>query len=163
MGKFCNILNFKTKFSRFNNNVLLILNRISSFEYPFKFFRNIARPVEGNRRTNNVAEIQAAIAAANMAVANGIFELRIHMDSQFVINSMMQWIPKWKRNGWRTASGEPVQNKVDFLQLDAALRQLNRYEFVSQFLFIFRLRSLNTQLNYHFRYIYKFSTVSASI
>ena len=45
----------------------------------------------------------------------------IHTDSQYVRNGITQWIKNWKRNGWRTASKEPVKNVDLWQRLDAAL------------------------------------------
>ena len=30
-------------------------------------------------------------------------------------------MPGWKRNGWKTSTGQPVKNKDDFVQLDKLL------------------------------------------
>lgn len=89
---------------------------------------NVARPVQGNRVTNNAAEIQAATEAAEIAYNNGYNKIRIHTDSEFVQKSVNDWMPKWKDNGWRKASGEPVKNRTDFEKLDSALQKFDKYE-----------------------------------
>ena len=33
----------------------------------------------------------------------------------------MSWVAKWKRNGWRTAAGQPVKNEDLWRELDAAV------------------------------------------
>ena len=40
-----------------------------------------------------------------------------------MIDSVTKWMPSWKRNGWKTAAGEEVKNKADFLELDAVLQK----------------------------------------
>lgn len=45
-------------------------------------------------------------------------ELTIMTDSQFMINSIQNWITKWKSNGWQTASRQPVKNVEDMKRLD---------------------------------------------
>jgi hypothetical protein len=35
----------------------------------------------------------------------------VYTDSQYVQKGITSWISSWKRNGWRTASKEPVKNK----------------------------------------------------
>ena len=36
-----------------------------------------------------------------------------------------EWVSKWKKNGWRTASAEPVKNKADIVQLDSACQNID--------------------------------------
>lgn len=48
--------------------------------------------------------------------------LHILCDSQYVINSVTQWMPGWKRRGWKKGDGKPVLNVDLMQQLDAALR-----------------------------------------
>ncbi|KAK3914624.1 Ribonuclease H1 [Frankliniella fusca] len=85
---------------------------------------NVSAPVKG-RATNNVAEFQAAIAAAEMAAGAGISKLCIVTDSQFVISCMTSWIKSWKKNDWKTNKGEPVVNKEQVLELENALKALD--------------------------------------
>jgi ribonuclease HI len=40
-------------------------------------------------------------------------------DSQLMLNSMTQWLPGWKRKGWKTAAGQPVKNQDLLLALEA--------------------------------------------
>lgn len=47
--------------------------------------------------------------------------LHVLCDSQYVINSVTQWMPGWKRRGWRKADGKPVLNRDLLEQLDVAL------------------------------------------
>ena len=46
---------------------------------------------------------------------------------RFVIDSVTKWMPSWKKNGWKTAAGEEVKNKADFLELDAVLQMAAAY------------------------------------
>ncbi|KAI8430090.1 hypothetical protein MSG28_000511 [Choristoneura fumiferana] len=84
---------------------------------------NRSEPVSG-RATNNCGEIQAASLAIKMALKNGVNKLAINTDSQFLIKSATQWIPGWKRRGWKLASGEPVKNEADFRELDSVQNKL---------------------------------------
>jgi ribonuclease HI len=69
--------------------------------------------------TNNRMELMAAIAA--LEALKRPVTADIHTDSQYLRNGIMQWINNWKRNGWRTASKEPVKNVDLWKRLDAAL------------------------------------------
>merc|ERR1719203_2072459 len=83
---------------------------------------NLSQPVEGDKQTNNAAEIQAAYQAIRQAVSMGVHKLLVHTDSQFVINCVTMWMNNWKRNGWNTAAGNPVKNKEDLEALDDVIR-----------------------------------------
>ncbi|XP_076654674.1 ribonuclease H1 isoform X2 [Halictus rubicundus] len=85
---------------------------------------NVSAPVVG-RQTNNNAEIQAVTMAARKAKEAGVTKLKIITDSQFLIKCINQWMPKWKRNGWKTAENKPVINKVELLEMEEALKSLN--------------------------------------
>lgn len=80
---------------------------------------NISKPLVGVA-TNNKAEINAVMCAVNQAKKAGIKKLKIHTDSQFLISCITKWMPKWKRNGWRTGTGS-VKNKVELQELEKAL------------------------------------------
>jgi len=82
---------------------------------------NISQPIQGDRHTNNSAEIQAATIAINQAVGAGVKKLRVNTDSEFLINCVTQWMAGWKRNGWITKSKQPVKNKDDLVSLDDAM------------------------------------------
>lgn len=82
--------------------------------------RNVAEPLSG-RPTNNRAEIHAAIRAIMQAKYQGLQQLVIKTDSDFLIKSITKWVNKWKANGWKLATGKPVINRVDFEELDQVL------------------------------------------
>ncbi|XP_078041766.1 ribonuclease H1 [Augochlora pura] len=84
---------------------------------------NVSQPVIG-RATNNNAEIQAVTMAARKAKESGIEKLKIITDSKFLIKCITTWMPKWKRNGWKTVDGNPVINKVELLEMEEALKSL---------------------------------------
>lgn len=71
--------------------------------------------------TNNRMELRAATEALDALKRSCTVEL--HTDSQYVRNGIMQWIHRWKANGWRTASKEPVKNEDLWRRLDEATRR----------------------------------------
>ena len=83
------------------------------------------------RQTNNRAEIEAARYALEQAANAGHDNVRVHTDSQFLKNCTEKWMPNWKQNDWRTASGEPVKNRSELQQLDRQMQQMNDVQFVS--------------------------------
>ncbi len=78
---------------------------------------NVSKKLTGVQ-TNNRAEITAAIVAITQSITYGAHELKIMTDSDFMIRCMTEWIKKWKKNGWKTASGGAVKNVDDLKKLD---------------------------------------------
>ena len=66
--------------------------------------------------TNNRMELTAAIRALEHFPEGAAIEMRC--DSQYVVKSVTEWMPGWKRRGWRTATG-PVKNPDLMQRLDA--------------------------------------------
>jgi ribonuclease HI len=60
--------------------------------------------------TNNRMELMGVIAALQSLTRS--FELRIHMDSKYVVDAFEKgWIRNWQRNNWRKADKQPVKNR----------------------------------------------------
>lgn len=70
--------------------------------------------------TNNRMELTAAIEALRALKRRSAVDL--HTDSEYLRNGIMQWIHGWKRNGWRTASKDPVKNVELWQALDELVR-----------------------------------------
>lgn len=84
---------------------------------------NRVLPVSG-RATNDVAEIHAAIAAIELAMSTGwIRKLCIRSDSELLLDSVVLWMPKWKRNGWKKEKCKPIENQDDFQKLGAVIQR----------------------------------------
>jgi len=67
--------------------------------------------------TNNRMEMTAVIEA--LSALKRPCHVRLHVDSQYVLKGMTEWLPGWKSRGWKTAAKAPVKN-VDLWQwLDA--------------------------------------------
>jgi ribonuclease HI len=68
--------------------------------------------------TNNRMELTAVIRALEALKRTSRVEL--YTDSEYVKNGITEWLPAWKRRGWKTADRKPVKN-VDLWQaLEAA-------------------------------------------
>jgi ribonuclease HI len=70
--------------------------------------------------TNNRMEMMAAIMA--LEALNRASAVRVHTDSQYLKNGVTEWLPQWKRRGWRTADKKPVKNSDLWQRLDAAIK-----------------------------------------
>jgi ribonuclease HI len=68
--------------------------------------------------TNNRMELMAAISALEALTRPSV--VRLHTDSSYLRNGVTTWLAVWKRNGWRTASRQPVKNEDLWRRLEAA-------------------------------------------
>ncbi|MFN3579202.1 MAG: RNase H family protein, partial [Pseudomonas sp.] len=44
-------------------------------------------------------------------------------DSEYVMKGIREWMPNWKKRGWKTASRQPVKNADLWQQLDEVVNQ----------------------------------------
>ncbi|KUF14918.1 ribonuclease HI [Streptomyces silvensis] len=70
--------------------------------------------------TNNVAELTALHELLD-AVEPGV-PVQVRMDSQYAMKAVTEWLPGWKRKGWKTASGKPVANRELVEAIDERLQ-----------------------------------------
>jgi ribonuclease HI len=68
--------------------------------------------------TNNRMELTAAIEALN--ALRGRREVRLFTDSKYVMDGIREWLPNWKKRGWKTANRKPVKNQELWQALDEA-------------------------------------------
>ena len=71
--------------------------------------------------TNNRMELTAVIEA--LKALKRPCHVVVHTDSQYVQKGMSEWLPNWKRRGWRTADKKPVRNAELWQALDALVAQ----------------------------------------
>ena len=72
--------------------------------------------------TNNRMELLAAIEALT-ALRRPDTAVALYTDSQYLRKGVLEWMANWKRNGWRTASKQPVKNRDLWERLDLLLGQ----------------------------------------
>lgn len=68
--------------------------------------------------TNNRMELTAAI--QGLRALKEPCEVEFWTDSEYVRQGITEWLPNWKRRGWRTAGKKPVKNADLWQDLDAA-------------------------------------------
>ena len=68
--------------------------------------------------TNNRMELMAAISA--LEALGRATEITVVTDSNYVKGGVTGWIHGWKKNGWKTASRQPVKNEDLWRRLDQA-------------------------------------------
>jgi ribonuclease HI len=72
-------------------------------------------------------EISAVIAGLNYLPSGMVIWLST--DSQYVQKGVTEWMPKWKKNGWRNSKKSWIANKSLWLELEAAIARHRRIEF----------------------------------
>ncbi|MDA5282329.1 ribonuclease H family protein [Streptomyces sp. NPDC054904] len=73
------------------------------------------------RATNNVGEL-TALQKLLEALLPGT-PVQIRMDSQYAMKAVTQWLPNWKRNGWKNAAGKAVANRELVEEIDQLLTE----------------------------------------
>ena len=74
--------------------------------------------IKGSKKdtTNNQMELLAPIKALKKIQKGS--KVEIFTDSKYVKFGITEWIKNWKKNGWKTATGQPVKNKYLWTELD---------------------------------------------
>ena len=68
--------------------------------------------------TNNRMELMAAIAA--LEALKRPCRVSLYTDSQYLRGGITEWLPNWKRRGWKTAAKAPVKNADLWQRLEQA-------------------------------------------
>ena len=71
--------------------------------------------------TNNRMELTAAIEALNALRSHS--RVTLYTDSKYVMDGIREWMPNWKKRGWKTAARKPVKNQDLWQALDAAVER----------------------------------------
>lgn len=71
--------------------------------------------------TNNQMELTAAIEA--LEALNTACDVDFYTDSEYLKNGITKWLNGWVKNGWRTASKQPVKNQEFWERLHLATQR----------------------------------------
>ncbi|KAJ5695961.1 hypothetical protein N7536_006373 [Penicillium majusculum] len=100
---------------------------------------NISWPIPGkddHSHTSQIAELTACLRALRNATSiiakrrNMMRKGKVLMplntfvvktDSEYLVRSLTEWLPKWKKNGWKTCKGVPVANTEMFKLAEAGI------------------------------------------
>ena len=74
-----------------------------------------------HRTTNNRMELTAVIRALEALKRH--CNVKVYTDSQYVQKGISEWLPQWKRRGWRTAGKKAVKNEDLWRELDELAQQ----------------------------------------
>jgi ribonuclease HI len=79
------------------------------------------------RASNNVMELSAVIAGLTFLPPNMV--VWISTDSQYVQKGIKEWMPNWKRNGWKNPKKAGVANKSLWMSLDTEIARRRAVQF----------------------------------
>lgn len=81
-------------------------------------FGTVEKSLHGGEQltTNNRMELLAAI--EGLSALKEPCQVVVTTDSEYVRKGITEWLAGWKRNGWRTASKQPVKNADLWQRLD---------------------------------------------
>ncbi len=84
-------------------------------------YRDHEKELYGAERetTNNRMELMAAIRA--LEALTRPCDITLTTDSQYLRKGITEWLPQWKRRGWKTAAKEPVKNQDLWERLEKAV------------------------------------------
>ncbi len=68
--------------------------------------------------TNNRMEMIAGLEALKWLLEKKISPCIIKTDSQYLCQGIKNWLPNWKKRGWKTAQGHPVKNQDLWREID---------------------------------------------
>jgi ribonuclease HI len=69
--------------------------------------------------TNNRMELMAAIKALELLTRP--CSVQLNSDSTYVLKGITDWMPNWKKRGWKTAAKSPVKNEDLWRRLDEVM------------------------------------------
>ena len=93
-------------------------------------YKEAKKEISGGMKntTNNIMEITAVVEALKCLKVES--DVQVYSDSAYTVNAFKQgWIYNWMKNGWKTASKEPVKNKELWQEL-YALTKKHKVEFI---------------------------------
>jgi ribonuclease HI len=104
---------------------------------PLEWFSPISNRLEqdGKPQTSNRAELRAVLASLTLRywAGEGFSRIVLACDSEYVVKGISEWILKWRRNGWKTTSGNPVANQDLWKKLEVKLREMEGRGMLVQF------------------------------
>lgn len=86
-------------------------------------FKGVEKELSGYApsTTNNRMELTAVVEA--LRALKEPCHVVLYTDSMYLRDGITSWIVKWKKNGWKTSSRQPVKNKDLWEALDEAAQR----------------------------------------
>ena len=78
--------------------------------------KNVEKELSGGEKetTNNRMELTAVINA--LSALKTECNVSLYTDSKYVMNGVNEWMPNWKKNGWKTSNKKTSVKNIDLWQ-----------------------------------------------
>jgi ribonuclease HI len=85
--------------------------------------KGVEKELSGGEKdtTNNRMEMMAVI--AGLEALTKPCQVKVITDSQYVMKGMQEWLPGWKKRGWKTAGKQAVKNVDLWQRMEKAAEQ----------------------------------------
>lgn len=86
-------------------------------------YKNKNKEISGSEphTTNNRMELKAAV--EGLRALKEPCNVEVVTDSEYLKRGITEWIHRWKQNGWKTSTKEPVRNQDLWQKLDAEMKR----------------------------------------
>lgn len=83
-------------------------------------YKGTTKELYGGERetTNNRMELMAVI--SGLEALTKPCQVQVNSDSKYVLQGITEWLPNWKKRGWKTANKGAVKNEDLWRRLDSA-------------------------------------------
>ena len=111
---------------------------------------NVSERVVDMYSTSQKMELRACLRALKIAMRfkldgveglDGLSQVLIKADLEYVVKGMTEWIFKWRENGYRTAKGQHVTNMELFKAIDYEIDELFRIGVIVVFWYVPRAKN----------------------
>jgi ribonuclease HI len=100
-------------------------NNIGAYAYILTYQNQYEEFAEAScDTTNNQQELLGIISALKRVERLVNVPTVVYSDSKYSIEGV-EWMKKWKANGWKTSNKQPVKNKELWIELD---KQINKFQ-----------------------------------
>lgn len=96
--------------------------------FPHQEYKDISLKFTKEPITNQRAELYAIYLVVHLLGKKDVLDnlkTTIYTDSMYSINCVTKWYKKWKKNGWKTANGDPVANQT---LIKGIVKYLEKYD-----------------------------------
>lgn len=74
--------------------------------------------------TNNIAELMACIKAFEFILKNEFVFAIVILDSNYVLDNLLNNLPNWKNNNWKKSDGNVIENKAFWEKIDSLYSEI---------------------------------------
>jgi ribonuclease HI len=89
------------------------------------------RILKGRKEQTTSNSLALRAATEGLRALGSLCAVTVYTTSNYLCKGASQWVSGWRQNGWRTKSGDPVQNRAEWeMLLQAAQRHQVTWQLV---------------------------------